>query len=301
MTHVIGDIRDSEKMTQTMLDFDPEIVIHMAAQPLVRLSYREPVETYEVNVMGTIHLLEACRKLKNLKTVVIVTSDKCYDNQEQIWGYREHDAMGGFDPYSNSKGCAELVTSAYRNSFFHPDAYDQHGVVVCSGRAGNVIGGGDWSLDRLIPDAMRSHCTDGGLTIRAPHAIRPWQHVLEPLSGYLCLAESSYDRPQDVAKGWNFGPRDSEALNVRQVLTVLQDNLGGGFTWKEEINPNDLHEATWLKLDCTAALERLDWAPRSSATDAIVMTAEWYRGQDAVARRATVDTQIASMLDTPAG
>lgn len=296
MTHVIGDIRDSEKMTRALLDFDPEIVIHMAAQPLVRLSYREPVETYDVNVMGTVRLLEACRQLKNLKTIQIVTSDKCYDNREQIWGYREHDPMGGFDPYSNSKGCAELVTSAYRNSFFHPDAYDDHGVSVCSGRAGNVIGGGDWSLDRLIPDAMRAHCTGNALTIRAPHAIRPWQHVLEPLSGYLTLIQASYESPRDVAQGWNFGPRDSEAMNVRKVMTVLQEHLGDGFSWTEQVDPQDLHEATWLKLDCTAALEWLGWAPRFTTSEALGMTAQWYGSSDPAARRQIVSEQISRML-----
>ncbi len=297
MRHVIGDIRDSAALADTMLDFDPEIVIHMAAQPLVRLSYREPVETYAVNVMGTVHVLEACRRLPALKSLLIVTSDKCYDNKEQIWGYREHDPMGGFDPYSNSKGCAELVTSAYRNSFFPPDAFDRHGVVVCSGRAGNVIGGGDWCLDRLIPDAMRAYCSGQALTIRAPQAIRPWQHVLEPLSGYLTLIEASYARPKASAKAWNFGPRDSEALNVRQVLTLLQARLGPDFSWHEKVDPENLHEATWLKLDCTAAHEWLRWRPQFGAQEAIAMTADWYGAPDASTRAAVTQAQIALKLD----
>lgn len=295
MTHIVGDIRDMDAMEAAMQAFAPEIVIHMAAQPLVRLSYKEPIETYAVNVMGTVHLLDACRRLNSLKSVLIVTSDKCYENREQIWGYREHDPMGGYDPYSNSKGCCELAVSAYRNSYFHPDDYTRHGVVVCSGRAGNVIGGGDWSLDRLIPDAMRAYLSKSPLTVRAPHAIRPWQHVLEPLSGYLTLIEASYDCPQMAAKGWNFGPRDSEALTVRQVMELLQQGLGGGFEWHETPDAQNLHEAGWLKLDCTAALEWLRWGPVFNTAQAIEMTADWYNEPSADLRSALVQKQISLM------
>src|SRR3989338_6590762 len=206
MTSIIGDIRDLEHLRVVFAENKPEIVVHMAAQPLVRYSYVEPVETYSTNVMGTVNLLEAVRSTGSVKAVVNVTSDKCYENREWGWGYRENEAMGGYDPYSNSNGCAELVTSAYRNSYFHPAKYQTHGVAIASGRAGNVIGGGDWAEDRLIPDIVRAIVQGKPAHIRNPHAIRPWQHVLEPLSGYLLLAQRLYEKGAIDAEGWNFGP-----------------------------------------------------------------------------------------------
>ena len=211
MTSVIGDIRDLEHLCAVFAEHKPEIVIHMAAQPLVRYSYIEPVETYSTNVMGTVNLLEAVRGTDSVKAVVNVTSDKCYENREWVWNYRENEAMGGYDPYSNSKGCAELVTAAYRNSYFHSEKYKEHGVALASGRAGNVIGGGDWAGDRLIPDIMRAITQNLAVNIRNPHAIRPWQHVLEPLSGYLMLAQKLYEEGAAYAEGWNFGPSDEDA------------------------------------------------------------------------------------------
>jgi CDP-glucose 4,6-dehydratase len=201
MDHQIADIRDYEKILTLMAEFKPEIVIHMAAQPLVRLSYKQPIETYATNVMGTVHVLEAARHVGSVRAIVNVTTDKCYKNREWVWGYREDEPMGGDDPYSNSKGCAELVSAAYRKSFL-----TEAGIALATARAGNVIGGGDWALDRLIPDVLRALESDSQVHIRKPHAIRPWQHVLEPLSGYLLLAQHLYDEGQVDAEGWNFGP-----------------------------------------------------------------------------------------------
>jgi CDP-glucose 4,6-dehydratase len=217
MHSIIADIRDADALAKAMSDARPEIVFHLAAQPLVRYSYEAPVETYATNVMGTVHLLEAVRKTDTVCAVVIVTSDKCYENREWHWGYRENEPMGGYDPYSSSKGCAELVTAAYRNSYFNPAAYSQHGVAIGSGRAGNVIGGGDWAADRLIPDILRAIEAGRPVNIRSPHAIRPWQHVLEPLSGYLKLAERLFTEGPAYAEGWNFGPADEDAKPVQWV------------------------------------------------------------------------------------
>jgi CDP-glucose 4,6-dehydratase len=294
MDHVEGDIRDAEALRQAVADFDPEVVIHMAAQPLVRLSYAAPVETYATNVMGTVHLLEACRtSAPSVRSIVVVSSDKCYENREQIWGYRESDPMGGHDPYSNSKGCTELVTASYRNSFFHtaPQLVDRHPVAVASARAGNVIGGGDWSLDRLIPDAMRALASGQTLAIRHPNALRPWQHVLDPIAGYLLLAERGWASPERFAQGWNFGPADHMTLSVGEVITSLGDMLGPAFKWCQE--PGDgLHEATILRLDCAAAREFLGWCPQLDAAQMLNWTAEWYRGSTAAQRADLVRRQI---------
>ena len=214
MKSLCGDIRDGAALAKAMREAVPDIVIHMAAQPLVRRSYLDPVETYSANVMGTVHLLEAVRQTQSVRAVVNVTSDKCYENKEWVWGYRESDPMGGFDPYSNSKGCAELVTAAYRNSFFNPAKYSEHHVALASVRAGNVIGGGDWAEDRLIPDILAAFEKSQPVVIRNPHAIRPWQHVLEPLAGYLQLAQKLYEDGATYAEGWNFGPNDEDAQPV---------------------------------------------------------------------------------------
>ncbi|MDD3884411.1 MAG: CDP-glucose 4,6-dehydratase [Gallionella sp.] len=261
MTSIVGDIRDAEALSKAMQKASPEVLIHMAAQPLVRYSYVNPVETYSTNVMGTVHLLEAVRQTPSVRAVVNVTSDKCYDNKEWVWGYRENEAMGGFDPYSNSKGCAELVTSAYRNSFFNPAQFDKHGVALASARAGNVIGGGDWADDRLIPDILRAISDNKPVVIRSPHAIRPWQHVLEPLSGYLLLAEKLHTQGIAYAEGWNFGPADEDAKPVQWIVEQLTQRWGEGASWQLDGGEHP-HEAHYLKLDCSKARMRLDWQPR---------------------------------------
>lgn len=299
MEHEVADVRDAAALAGALRAFGPEVVIHMAAQPLVRRSYADPAGTYETNVMGTVNLLQGCRALPGLRAVVIVTSDKCYENREQIWGYRESDAMGGHDPYSNSKGCAELVTAAFRSSFFPVERIAEHGVVVSSGRAGNVIGGGDWSVDRLVPDAMRALVAGEVLTIRKPAAVRPWQHVLEPLSGYLRLARRSFEAPALCAQGWNFGPSDAMNLAVADVIAQLAAEIGDGFRWRVAPSPDDPHEATLLKLDCTAARERLGWTPRFDERQMIAMTAGWYKTPDAEARRALVARQVALLAEAP--
>lgn len=277
MAGVIGDVRDLPHLQAVFAEHKPEIVIHMAAQPLVRRSYSEPVETYSTNVMGTVNLLEAVRHAGGVKAVVNVTSDKCYENREWVWGYRENEAMGGYDPYSNSKGCAELVTAAYRNSYFHPDKHAAHGVSVASGRAGNVIGGGDWAEDRLIPDIMRAIAQGAPVRIRNPHAIRPWQHVLEPLSGYLALAQTLYEQGAGNAEGWNFGPDDEDARPVQWIVERLTGSWGEGARWVLDGGEHP-HEAHYLKLDCSKAKSRLGWHPRWHLADALDAIVEWHRG-----------------------
>jgi CDP-glucose 4,6-dehydratase len=276
MTSIIGDIRDLAHLKTVFAAHQPEIVIHMAAQPLVRYSYIEPVETYSTNVMGTVNLLEAVRATPSIKAVVNVTTDKCYENREWDWGYRENEAMGGFDPYSSSKGCAELVTAAYRNSYFHPEKYTEHGIAIASARAGNVIGGGDWAEDRLIPDIMRAIAQGQPVHIRNPHATRPWQHVLEPLSGYLVLAEKLYTEGAAYAEGWNFGPHDDDAKPVQWIVEKLTQTWGEGASWT--LNSGDHpHEAHYLKLDCSKAKARLNWHPRWHLAQALQQIVEWQR------------------------
>lgn len=273
---VISDIRDRHAVLNAMKAASPEIVIHMAAQPLVRESYASPVETYETNVMGTVHVLEAVRHVPGVKSVVIVTTDKCYENHEWEWGYRENEAMGGYDPYSSSKGCAELVTAAYRRSFFNPSTYATHGVAIASARAGNVIGGGDWATDRLIPDIMRAIMREERVRIRSPHAIRPWQHVLEPLSGYLLLAEKLYSEQSRYAEAWNFGPNDADARPVQAIVERLTSQWGDGASWALDGDEHP-HEATFLKLDCSKARNRLGWQPRWNLERALDEIVAWYR------------------------
>jgi CDP-glucose 4,6-dehydratase len=269
----IGDIRNLEALTKAVNDAQPEIVIHMAAQPLVRYSYINPVETYSTNVMGTVHVLEAIRQAPSVKSVVIVTTDKCYENREWVWGYRESESMGGHDPYSNSKGCAELVTSAYRKSFF---STNQPVVAIASARAGNVIGGGDWSQDRLIPDAIKAFEAHESLGIRNPSAIRPWQHVLEPLSGYLVLAQSLYEGGNFFASAWNFGPSDKDARSVEDVIELLIGQWDSFAQWNKD-GTDQPHEANLLKLDCSKARQKLGWAPRWSLEIAIEKITEWQK------------------------
>lgn len=276
MTSVMGDIRDSEALQAVFDAHRPDIVIHMAAQSLVRYSYQAPVETYATNVMGTVNVLEAVRHCASVKAVVNVTTDKCYENQEWCWGYREHEPMGGYDPYSNSKACAELVTAAYRNSFFNPQQFDQHGVALASARAGNVIGGGDWAQDRLIPDILRSCEMGRDVVIRHPHAIRPWQHVLEPLSGYLTLAQALYEHPTEYAQAWNFGPEDRDAKPVQWIVDYLLQAWGEGRKARLETQVQP-HEAHFLKLDCSKAKAQLHWQPRWCLTQALDAVVEWHK------------------------
>lgn len=289
---VRGDVRDLEQLTSAMLKAGPEIVIHMAAQSLVRESYRTPVETYAVNVMGTVNLLESVRNCKGVKAVVNVTTDKCYENREWVWGYRESEPMGGYDPYSNSKGCSELVTSAYRSSFFNQRDYAVHGVAVASARAGNVIGGGDWAADRLIPDCVRALLKGERIRIRNPYAIRPWQHVLEPLSGYLILAQSLYEKGADFAEGWNFGPNDEDARPVEWIIKKMCEKWGNNSSY--EIDKGDHpHEARYLKLDCSKAKAGLEWHPRWDLEKAIDSIIEWtYAYKDKIDLRQASMSQI---------
>ncbi|CAG8998577.1 MAG: CDP-glucose 4,6-dehydratase [Candidatus Celerinatantimonas neptuna] len=274
--HQIGDIRDYQLLYDSMKSFQPDVVIHMAAQPLVRYSYENPIETYQSNVMGTAHVLDAIRRIDSVRSVICVTSDKCYDNREWIWGYRESDPMGGYDPYSNSKGCSELIVSAYRNSYFNAEKYQQHGVAVASVRAGNVIGGGDWALDRLIPDTLRAFEMGQNVEIRSPYAIRPWQHVLEPLSGYLMLAEQLYLIGPEFNGGWNFGPNSSDAKPVQYIVENLADLWGQGASWLVEKGEH-LHEAHYLKLDCSKATQILGWHPRWCLERTLKSIVKWHQ------------------------
>jgi len=279
MRSIIGDIRNAEALAGAMRAAKPEIVIHMAAQPLVRYSYQAPVETYATNVMGTVHLLEAVRQTASVRAVVIVTSDKCYENKEWVWGYRENEPMGGYDPYSNSKGCAELVTAAYRSSYFNVARYHEHGVALASARAGNVIGAGDWAQDRLIPDILRAIVAGQPVQIRSPHAIRPWQHVLEPLSGYLLLAQCLHEEGAACGEAWNFGPTDEDARPVQWIVEYLTNAWGDGASWQLDAHPQP-HEAHYLKLDCAKARSRLGWSPQWNLGRTLESIVAWHRACD---------------------
>lgn len=272
----ISDIRDYENLKNNIELIKPDIVIHMAAQPLVRESYKSPRETYEINVMGIVNLLEAVRDISGVRAIINVTTDKCYENKEWHWGYRENEPMGGYDPYSNSKGCSELVTSSFRNSFYNSKDYTKHGVAVASARAGNVIGGGDWAEDRLIPDFIRAVSKGEELKIRNPYAIRPWQHVLEPLSGYLMLAERLYNDGPEYAQAWNFGPDDNDAKNVEWITTRFCNLWGNGASFEIDQNPHP-HEASYLKLDCSKAKAKLGWSPKWDLEKSLESIVEWYR------------------------
>jgi CDP-glucose 4,6-dehydratase len=274
VTSTIGDIRDYNFLSETLKNVSPEIIIHMAAQPLVLESYKNPRETYEINVMGAVNLFEAARRVDSVKAILNVTTDKCYENKEWLWGYRENEPMGGYDPYSNSKSCSELVTTSFRNAFFNPKNYNEHGVALASARAGNVIGGGDWAEDRLIPDFFRAIINGKILKIRSPYAIRPWQHVLEPLSGYLTLCERLYNDGPAFAEGWNFGPDDSDAKDVEWITKKICEEWGNGDYYEIDEKPQP-HEANYLKLDCSKAKARLDWYPRWDIETAICKIVEW--------------------------
>lgn len=268
---IIGDIRNLSHLTETFRAFQPEIVFHLAAQSLVRLSYNDPITTFTTNVIGTVNLLEAVRKVPTVKAVVVVTSDKCYENSDWVWGYREQDPMGGYDPYSASKGCAELVASAYRRSFFK-----DNGVAMATVRAGNVVGGGDWSADRIVPDIIRAVSTGQSVLVRNPNAVRPWQHVCEPLHGYLKLAERLYTKGNEYAEAWNFGPDEEGARTVSWLTDYVCRKWGKETSWHQDRGAHP-HEANYLKLDCSKARTKLGWRPRLTVSTALDWTVEWYR------------------------
>ncbi len=270
-----ADIRDGERMKAIFHEYQPEIVFHLAAQPLVRLSYDIPVDTYETNVMGTIHVMEAIRATDSVKVGIMITTDKCYENKEQIWGYRENEPMGGYDPYSSSKGAAEIAISSWRRSFFNPEQYSKHGKSIASVRAGNVIGGGDWALDRIIPDCIKALEAGQSIDIRSPKAVRPWQHVLEPLSAYMLLAQKMWDEPTKYCEGWNFGPRAESITTVWEVAEKVIANYGSG-QLNDLSDPNALHEAKLLMLDISKAKFQLGWEPRMNIDQTIALTVDWY-------------------------
>lgn len=271
-----ADICDGERMKEIFREYQPEIVFHLAAQPLVRLSYEIPVETYQTNVMGTINILEAIRTTDSVKVGVMITTDKCYENKEQIWGYRENEPMGGYDPYSSSKGAAEIAIASWRNSFFNPAQYEKHGKSIASVRAGNVIGGGDWALDRIIPDCIKALEAGKTIDIRSPKAIRPWQHVLEPLSGYMFLAQKMWIEPTRYCEGWNFGPRAESISTVWDVATKVIENYGE-CELRDLSDPAALHEAKLLMLDISKAKFQLGWEPRMDINQTVELTVDWYK------------------------
>ena len=271
-----GDIRDYGKLKETFDIYRPEIVFHLAAQPLVRLSYKLPRETYEVNLMGTLNVLECIRYCDNTRVGIMVTTDKCYDNKEQVWGYKEDDAMGGFDPYSSSKGCAELLIASWRSSFMNPKYYENHNKAISSVRAGNVIGGGDWAIDRIIPDCIRAIELNNPIEIRNPNAVRPWQHVLEPISGYLLLAQKMLENPIRYSEAWNFGPYLESVVKVKEIAEMIIYFYGIGEI--EYISEKDqLHEAELLNLDISKAMFSLGWKPTLDVEKTIEMTVDWYK------------------------
>jgi len=286
----VGDIRDYDVFFEFVQSCQPEIIFHLAAQPLVRYSYVNPLETFTTNVIGTAHVFEASRHVKSVKAVVNVTTDKCYVNREWLWGYRENEPLGGHDPYSASKACSEIVTSSYRSSF------DDSNVLIASARAGNVIGGGDWSEDRLVPDVIRALNTNKIIEIRSPEAIRPWQHVLEPLSGYLLLGQKLLERKREFAEAWNFGPEESGHLSVEQLLTGLKEYL----TFNVEYGEASLHEANLLKLDCSKAKGKLKWQPVLSTSQMLTFTAKWYLAYNESGEILT-DEQITEFVSIASG
>ena len=277
MADLRSDICDGRKMKEIFQKYQPEIVFHLAAQPLVRYSYEQPVETYEANVMGTIHVMEAIRATSSVKVGVMITTDKCYDNKEQMRGYKEDDPFGGYDPYSSSKGACEIAIQSWRRSFFNPEDYGKkHHVSLASVRAGNVIGGGDWALDRIIPDCIKALEQDKVIDIRSPKAIRPWEHVLEPLSGYMLLAKKQWVHPTEFCEGWNFGPESESVSTVWEVATELIKNYGKG-ELKDSSDPNAVHEAKLLMLDITKAKTKLGWKPRMNMQQCMDLVADWYK------------------------
>jgi len=274
--HIIGDVGDYRKLREIFKKYRPEFVFHFAAQPIVRESYINPKETYDTNIGGTVNVLECCRITDSVRVVINVTSDKCYENKEWVWGYRENDPMGGYDPYSSSKGCSELITAAYRNSFFNPIDFEKHGKSLSSVRAGNVIGGGDWQKDRIIPDCIRALESKKPIEIRHPRATRPWQHVLEPLSGYLLLASKMYKEPQKFCGAWNFGPDQKSTVTVGEIADMIVARWGSG-SWTDKSNQEEPHEANLLNLDISKAKTYLKWSPVWNAETTVEETVKWYK------------------------
>jgi CDP-glucose 4,6-dehydratase len=289
---IYGDIRDLNFLKKEVNEFNPEIIIHLAAQTIVRESYESPIDTLETNIMGTANVLEAAKSIDSLRAILCVTSDKCYENREWHWKYRENDAMGGHDPYSASKGCSELVIQSYRRSFYSLDTFNKHEVALASARAGNVIGGGDWATDRLIPDIMRSFSIDEPVVIRNPDAVRPWQHVLDVLRGYLMLTEKLYEEGQEFAEAWNIGPL-TEDKAVRYIVNHLAEAWGNGASWDDDDNENP-HEAFTLKLDSSKARSRIGWEPILSLNRGLELVVEWYKQfySDGNNARAITENQI---------
>jgi CDP-glucose 4,6-dehydratase len=271
---VVGDIRDGAALTRSIAAARPDIVFHLAAQPLVRRSYGQPAETFETNVLGTVNLLEAIRSTDSVKAVVVVTSDKCYENAEWPWGYRETDPLGGHDPYSASKACAEIVCAAYQRSFFE---ITKSSASIATVRAGNVIGGGDWSDDRIVPDAIKAFTRGIPLLVRNPSSVRPWQHVLEPLAGYLLLAQRLYHEGPSYAGTWNFGPHEENAVAVSRLADAVARHWGNRAVWRVEKSVSALHETNCLRLDCGKARALLGWRPRLPLDESVEMTVRWYR------------------------
>lgn len=273
----IADIRDYRELRKSVQAFEPEIIFHLAAQPIVRRSYAMPLLTFQTNVLGTANMLDACRHVDSVRAAVVVTSDKCYENREWARGYKETDMLGGYDPYSASKGCAELVTSSYRKSYFHPRAYGQdHHTLLASARAGNVIGGGDWGEDRLIPDIFRAIVSRQTVTLRNPRATRPWQHVLEPLSGYLLLGQRLLEGDIESGRAWNIGPGNEKSLSVGELVKQIKASWDT-FSYTFQIEDNPPHEANQLSLDCSKARLQLGWTPTWNASTALIKAVDWYR------------------------
>jgi CDP-glucose 4,6-dehydratase len=296
MDSLRADIRDLDKIKNIFNEVRPEIVFHLAAQPLVRYSYSEPVETYQTNVMGTLNILEAIRGVDSVRAAVMITTDKCYENREWEWGYRENEPMGGHDPYSSSKGCAELLIASYRNSYFSSSTYDEHKTAIASVRAGNVIGGGDWAEDRLIPDIIRAVKSNTVVHIRNPNAIRPWQHVLEPLDGYIELAEKLFVSGDEYAEAWNFGPKEEDAKSVQWIVEKMTEQWSEEAGWVVDTGEHP-HEANYLKLDCSKSYTRLDWSPKWPLRLALEKIIEWHKEEnnDANMKLATL-SQIESYM-----
>ncbi len=296
-----GDLADKAKLTRAMQEFSPEIVFHLAAQPLVRRSYLDPIGTYVTNVIGTAHVLEAVRFTPSVRAVVVVTTDKCYENREWVWGYREQDPLGGYDPYSSSKACVEILTACYRQSFLSSNGEGKRRVAVATARAGNVVGGGDWSEDRLIPDLIRGFLAADPVRIRYPNAIRPWQHVLDPLSGYLAIGQRLLDGELNFATAWNFGPSDEETWTVAQVADLMASRWGSGASWITDGTPAE-HEARYLKLDASKARFELGWSPRLKLETTLTWVVDWFRkSRDATDMREFTLDQIRSYEKILAG
>jgi CDP-glucose 4,6-dehydratase len=274
MISVLGDIRDRKHLQQVIVDFKPEIVIHMAAQSVVHASYVDPVDNYETNVMGTVYLLEAIRQVSGVRAVLNITTDKCYENREWVWGYREYEPLGGYDPYSSSKACSELITAAYRNSFFNPNDYLKHGIAIATARAGNVIGGGDWTANGLVADIVRSILERKKILIRNPYATRPWQHVLDALNGYLTLAEHLYNKGSVFAEAWNFGPYESDVKPVGWLVEHILSLWGEDASWEQD-KAYQFHESNFLSLDCSKARLKLGWEPKLSLGAGLSQIVTW--------------------------